>query len=78
MSDIDLADVTLHVDQSLSADELARLESEYRLREGVVSVHVNPDRPHLLLVEYNPRLMRAQDLLDILHYQGLEGELIGL
>ncbi len=78
MSDIDLADVTLHIDQELDAEALARLESEYRLREGVISVRVNPDKPHLLLVEYNPKLMRAQDLLDILHYQGLEGELIGL
>ena len=78
MSDIDLADVTLHIDQTLNAEQLERLESEYRLRDGVISVHVNPDKPHLLLVEYNPKAIRARDLLDILHYQGLQGELIGL
>ena len=78
MSDIDLADVTLHIDQTLQGEELEKLESEYRLREGVVSVRINPDRPHLLLVEYNPKILQARDLLDILHYQGLEGELIGL
>ena len=78
MTDIDLADVTLHIDQALDDDTLSRLESEYRQREGVVSVRINPDKPHLLLVEYNPKLIRSRDLLDVLRYQGLEGELIGL
>ncbi|HEB97002.1 MAG TPA: ATP-binding protein [Sedimenticola thiotaurini] len=78
MTDIDLADVTLHIDQALDDDTLSRLESEYRQREGVVSVRINPDKPHLLLVEYNPKLIRSHDLLDVLRYQGLEGELIGL
>lgn len=76
--DIHLADVTLHVDQSLSPEELERLESVIRQKEGVISVHINPQKSHLILVEYNPKNMRSKELIDILHNQGLHGELIGL
>ncbi|MFC1327149.1 MAG: ATP-binding protein, partial [gamma proteobacterium symbiont of Ctena orbiculata] len=38
---IDLADITLHVDETLDSDGLAQLEDAFRLRDGVVSVHVD-------------------------------------
>jgi len=76
--DINLADVTLHVDQTLSEAELEQLEQAFRQRDGVLSFHINPDKPHLLLLEYNPARVQARDLLDILRYQGLKGELVGL
>jgi len=76
--DIHLADVTLHIDQELSEDQLKGLETHFRQRDGIVSVHFNPAKPHLLLVEYNPKLVNSMDLLDILRYQGLHGELVGL
>jgi len=75
---IDLADVTLHVDEALDADGLAGLEHAFRLREGVVSVHVDQKRPHLFVLEYNPRLVHSKDLVTIPYFQGLHAELIGL
>ncbi|HXK55934.1 MAG: ATP-binding protein [Gammaproteobacteria bacterium] len=76
--DIHLADVTLHVDQSLNPQELEKLEHAIRQKEGVVSVHVNPDKAHLIVVEYNPKKVHSGDLMSILRSQGLNGELIGL
>lgn len=52
--DIDLADITLHVDETLDSDGLAQLEDAFRVRDGVVSVHNDPKRPHLFVIEYNP------------------------
>jgi hypothetical protein len=75
---IDLADITLHVDETLDSDGRAQLEEAFRAREGVVSVHIDPKRPHLFLIEYNPEQVNSQDLLAITHYQGLHAELIGL
>jgi hypothetical protein len=75
---IDLADVTLHVDESLDPSGLADLEETFRQREGVVSVHVNQNRPHLFVLEYNPEVVRSMDLLSITRYKGLHAELIGL
>ena len=75
---IDLADVTLHVDETLDAGGLANLEQAFRQREGVVSVHVDQKRPHLFVLEYNPKLIHSKDLVKIPHFQGLHAELIGL
>ncbi|MEJ2622004.1 MAG: ATP-binding protein [Candidatus Thiodiazotropha sp.] len=75
---IDLADVTLHVDETLDSGKLADLEDAFRNREGVVSVHVDKKRPHLFVLEYNPEMVHSKDLLTITHYQGLHAELIGL
>ncbi|MEJ2692245.1 MAG: ATP-binding protein [Candidatus Thiodiazotropha sp.] len=75
---IDLADVTLHVDETLDRDRLAELEEAFRQREGVVSVHVDQKRPHLFVLEYNPTMIHGIDLVKIPEFQGLHAELIGL
>jgi len=75
---IDLADITLHVDETLDAEGLAKLENAFRQREGVVSVHVEQKHPHLFILEYNPKLVHSKDLLKISEFQGLHAELIGL
>jgi septum formation inhibitor-activating ATPase MinD len=75
---IDLADITLHVDETLDSDGLTGLEDAFRNREGVISVHVDKKRPHLFVLEYNPERVNSKDLLSITKYQGLHAELIGL
>jgi hypothetical protein len=75
---IDLADITLHVDETLDSNGLADLESAFRQREGVVSVHVDERRPHLFVLEYNPKEVHSMDLVKIPEYHGLHAELIGL
>jgi hypothetical protein len=76
--DIDLADVTIHIDESMDEDGKTKLEEAFRSRDGVVSVLINPDRPHLVVVEYNPKIIKSRDLVDIPRFQGLHGELVGL
>lgn len=76
--DIHLADVTLHVKQNLNPQELEKLENIIRQKEGVVSVHIDPKKTHLIVVEYNPKKVHSGDLITILREQGLKGELIGL
>jgi hypothetical protein len=75
---IDLADVTLHVDETLDTDALADLDSALRGHDGVVSVHVNPDRPHLFILEYNPVKITSQQLLETVKSRGMHAELVGL
>jgi len=76
--DIQLADVTIHVDKTLEAVERAGLEERLRDTEGVVSVRNSDERIHLFLVEYNPDKTNSKDLLGIV--RGLHGpaELVGL
>ncbi len=76
--DINLADVTIHIDEILDEGGRTKLEEAFRSRDGVVSVRINPDRPHLVIVEYNPKTIKSRDLVDIPRFQGLRGELVGL
>ena len=42
--DINLADVTIHIDETLDDSGRNKLEEAFRGRDGVVSVLINPDR----------------------------------
>jgi len=76
--DIQLADVTLHVDEALGAEERNSLVEQLRAMDGVVSVS-NPDaKPHLTIVEYNPASIKADQLLEKVRSNGVHAELIGL
>jgi len=75
---IDLADVTIHVDEGLDTSGLAKLDEAFRQQDGVVSVHADDHRPHLFVLEYNPQRTSSQDLLQVVKAQGMHGELVGL
>lgn len=76
--DIQLADVTLHIDETLDAGQRAIVEEKLRSIDGVVSVH-NPDKtPHLTVIEYNPAKVKAGQLLETVKATGFHAEMIGL
>ena len=78
MNNIQLTDVTIHLDETLDAGDRQEVESNLRAIDGVVSVH-NPDaHPHLVMVEYNPAATNSGSLLSDVTGQGYHAELIGL
>jgi len=76
--DIQLADVTLHIDEDLNAEQRGTIEESIRALDGVVSVRNADERPHLALVEYNPQVVTAADILTRVTNQGAHAEMIGL
>jgi hypothetical protein len=76
--DIQLADVIVHIDQTLESDRRSRIEDELRAIDGVVSVHNPDDKPHLAIVEYNPEKTNSAAILRTVTTQGVHAELIGL
>jgi hypothetical protein len=80
LMNINLSDVTLHIDENLGVEARAALEEALRQREGVISVHfnINATRPHLAVVEFNPDCVSSKDLLSIVRFQGYHAELVGL
>lgn len=75
---IQLADVVVHIDQTLEAGRRSVIEDELRAIDGVVSVHNPDDRPHLTIVEYNPEKTNSAAILSTVTTQGVNAELIGL
>ena len=75
---IQLADVTLHIDKNLSSEQRGTIEESLRALDGVVSIH-NPDKtPHLTLVEYDPDIITSRKILERVTNQGAHAELVGL
>jgi hypothetical protein len=78
MSDIKLADVTVHIDRDTDADMRAKVEAALRGLDDVVSVHMPDDKPHLVVVEYNPDKVNSGVVLAAVKEIVGHAELIGL
>jgi len=75
---INLVDLTLHIDENLSAEQRVTIEESLRALEGVVSVHNSDKTPHLTIIEYDPAVMDSQRILKRVTDQGAHAELVGL
>ena len=78
MSDITLADVTIHIDADVSDKIRAQVEDSLRGLDDVVSVHMPEDKRHLLVVQYNPDKTTSGVLLAAVRELAGRAELIGL
>jgi copper chaperone CopZ len=76
--DIQLADVTIHVDENLDVTKRAEIEQKIRAIDGVVSVHNPDDKPHLAVVEYDPNKVNSKALLEVVKNEGVHAQLVGL
>ena len=76
--DIQLADVVVHIDQTLERERRTDIEEQLRAIDGVVSVHNPDDKPHLAIVGYNPEKTSGAVLLNTVTVQGVHAERVGL
>ena len=77
MCDIQLVDVTIHIDRDISDEIHNQVETSLRSLNDVVSVHMPKDKQHLLIVGYNPD--KTNSLVLLAAVRGLAGraELVG-
>lgn len=75
---ISIADVLLHIDESLSREDLAKLEDHVRLEDGVISASVPAGKTHLMLAAFNPECTSAKKILRRVTEQGVHAEVLGL
>lgn len=73
-----LADLLIHVNETLGASEQAFLEEELRKAKGVVAPRFNGKTPHLLLVSYDPEATDSRGLLDRVKSNGYTAQLVGM
>lgn len=78
MSDIKLVDVTIHIDNDTDTDTREKIDTALRRLNGVVSVHMPDDEPHLLTVEYNPDVTTSAHMLTTVRELAGHAEMIGL
>lgn len=73
-----MADVMLHLDENTSHDQREALRNKLLELGGVMAAAVHDEKPHLLIIEYDPDALHAQQLIAIANELGLHAELIGL
>lgn len=74
---MNISDVMIHINESLSRDELTALENAMRKIEGVVSPRFNPGKEHLMMIAFDPTKTTSATLLKTARAAGYTAQLIG-
>ena len=71
-------DVIIHVDQTIDHDRRMKIADKVRAHAGVTNVAHHDEKPHLMIVKYDPQAVTAHALLDVVLGEGVHAELVGL
>lgn len=75
---MDMADVVIHINESVDHDRRVEIADAIRAHAGVMGVAHHDEKPHLLIVEFNPDQVHAKDLLQVALGMGVHAQLVGL
>jgi hypothetical protein len=70
-------DIVIHIDEDLDDLRIRALERELGDEEGVYSACVHDRRRHLMLVDFDPSLVRPSSIVHSVRNKGLHAEMIG-
>ncbi len=73
-----MVDVTIHIDETVDHNRRTAIADTVRTHKGVAGVAHHDEKPHLMIVEYDPEAVTAQALLQVVREQGVHAELVGL
>ena len=72
------ADVTIHIDETLDHNALQSVVEGIRKVGGVDSVVSHDDKPHMIIVYYDPAVTDNLSIHKAVTDQGVHAELIGI
>ena len=75
--DTKLAEVTLHIDENTSHDQREGFRDVLLAMSGVMAAASHDEKPHLLLIEYNPDAINSIEFVNAAKKHNLHAELIG-
>jgi len=75
--DTKLAEVTLHIDEGTSHDERENFRDTLLAMGGVLAASYHDEKPHLMLIEYNPDAINSIEFVNAAKKHDLHAELIG-
>lgn len=73
-----LADVTIHIDETLTHNAMEKIRDAVVGSDGVGSASFHDNQPHMMMVLYDPNKLNSHKLLGIVESKGVHAELIGL
>ena len=75
---MDMVDVLIHIDENIDHDRRTGIADAVREHDGVMGVAHHDEKPHLMIVEYNPDAVTARELLQMVLDNGVHAELVGM
>lgn len=75
---MNVADVTIHIDKTLDHDKRAEIVALLSDHAGVSEIIHHDEKPHLMVIKYDPQSVTSHELLEIVLATGGHAELIGL
>ena len=73
-----MTDVTLHIDENTTHDKREQFRDSLLNMKGVMAAACHDEKPHLMVIEYDPDSINSTQLLSAATQNGLHAELIGL
>ena len=77
MSD-QIADITMHIDENTTHEDRERLRDELLSMDGVMAASYHDEKPHLIVMAYDPDVVNSLAFVKTAQEQGLHAELVGL
>jgi hypothetical protein len=73
-----MADVTLHIDENTTHVEREKFRDVLLAMDGVMAAAYHDEKPHLMIIEYDPQVVKSIDFVNTAKSSGFHAELIGL
>jgi len=73
-----MLDVTLHIDEETTHDERELLRDAFLSKKGVMTADCRDERPHLMIVGFDPEDVSGVELLATAQRRGYHAELIAM
>ena len=77
MSDL-MADITLHIDEDTTHDQRETFRNTLLNLDGVMAAAYHDEKPHLILIEYDPKVIHSIEFVNAAKKSGFHAELIGI
>ncbi len=74
---MDMADVIIHINESVDHYRRTEIADKIRQHQGVMGVAHHDEKPHLLIVEFDPEQVHAKELLQVALDEGVHAQLVG-
>ena len=73
-----MLDVILHIDEETTHSERESLRETFLNKNGVMTADCRNDRPHLMILGYDPEDVSSNELLAMAKGRGYHAELIAM
>ena len=73
-----MADVVLHINEDTGSEDRERLRDALLAVDGVMAAAYHDEKPHLMIIEYDPQLVEALRFVEVAKERGLHSQLAGL